>query len=134
MHKLQHIINLLYTGKFAFVVKGATGTWDDGEMLFVFNREGFLEPSEIFSSNMVINGYSAKFFGDNNKWRKLWIYPKAWSINKLSQNNDLDSYLNYIINSKLEKKYINSFIREYMTRMELLFPKYLKFIKGYLGI
>lgn len=134
IYKLQHVINLLYTGELAFVVKDATGTWDDGQMIFAFNRDGFLKPNEIYSSNMVINRYSYEFVGDNNKWRRLWIYPKAWSANRMSQNNDFDSYINYIINSKLEKKYINSFIRLYMEHMEILFPNYLGFIKGYLDI
>jgi hypothetical protein len=124
LYMLQHIINLLYTGKFAFVVKKPTGTWNDGEMIFAFNRDGFLEPSELYSQNMEISDYSTIFRGDNEKWRRLWIYPKAWSADLAGQNNDIRSYRNYIVDPTQDNKHINAFMREYMNRMELLFPGY----------
>ncbi|MFW9872628.1 MAG: hypothetical protein ACFFG0_05955 [Candidatus Thorarchaeota archaeon] len=132
--KLQHIINLLYTGKFAFVVKRRTGTWNDGEMIFAINRDGFLEPHEIHSSNMRISDYSTIFRGNNDDWQRLWIYPKAWNPSHLAQNSDILSYINYIINPEFDIKYINLFIREFMNRMEILFPGYREYIKDFMRL
>jgi len=132
IYKLQHVINLLYTGKFAFVVKKPTGTWNDGEMIFAFNRDGFLEPNEIYSLYMKISSYSTTFRGDSNDWRKYWIYPKAWSTTNSVMSNDILSYINYIMDSTQDNKKINGFIRQYMERMEILFPGYRAFIEQYL--
>lgn len=121
-------------GKFAFVVKKPTGVWNDNKMIFAFNRDGFLEPDEIYSLNVEITDYSTIFRGDNNEWRDLWNYPKAWSADVMTQNNDINSYINYITNSKLDNKYINIFIRQYMDRMELLFSGYLMYIKKFLEL
>ncbi len=134
MYKLQHVINLLYTGKFAFVVKKPNGKWNDGEMIFAFNRDGFLKPNEIHSLNMEINDYSTIFRGDENDWQKLWIYPKVWTADFSTQNNDINSYFNYIDNPEFDNKFINEFMREYMERMEFLFSGYLEFIKEYLKL
>ncbi len=60
-------------------MKKSTGTWNDGKMICAFNRDGFLKLNEIYALNMKINEYSTKFKGDNKEWRRLWIYPKAWS-------------------------------------------------------
>ncbi len=134
LHKLLHIINLLYTGKFAFVMKKPTGTWNDGEMICAFNRDGFIKPNELYSSNMVINDYSTIFRGDNDKWRSVWIYPKAWSSDTSTQNNDFHSYINYLTNTKLDNKYINGFIRKYMELLELRYSGYAEFLKRLLGL
>ncbi|NHJ21817.1 MAG: hypothetical protein EAX91_12800 [Candidatus Lokiarchaeota archaeon] len=132
LFKLQHVINLLYTGKFTFVVKKLTGTWNDGEMIFAFNREGFLEPNEIYSQSMIISKYSTIFRGDSETWQKLWIYPKAWSSDTRAQNSDINSYFHYIDNPKRDITQINRFIKEYMERMEILFPGYRLIMKKYL--
>ncbi len=131
-YMLQHIINLLYTGKFAFVVKKPTGTWNDNEMIFAFNRDGFLKPSEIFSQNMKISSYSTIFRGDNDKWRRLWIYPKAWTTSTYAANNDILSYLNYIKDPNQDNRLINAFMKNYMDRMEVLFPGYRFIMYNYL--
>ena len=134
IYKLQHIVNLLYTGKFAFVVKKPTGAWNDGKMIFAFNRDGFLEPNELYSQNMKISGYSTVFRGDNDRWLWLWIYPKAWSTSSYARNNDIRSYINYLDGPGLDNSYINLFIRQYMERMELLFPGYRKYISEFLKL
>jgi hypothetical protein len=133
MYIIQHIVNLLYTGKLAFVVKEPSGTWNDGKMIFAFNREGFLQLDELYSSTMRINTYSTLFREDNYAWRKLWIYPKAWTTGIYAKNNDIRSYLYYIEDSTLDSKHINEFMREYMRRMEILFPRFRNFMRSYLG-
>ena len=66
------------------------------------------------------------------KWRRLWIYPKAWSTSIYAKNNDILSYINYVGDSMLDNKHINAFIRQYMELMERLFPGYRLFMKNYL--
>ena len=81
---------------------------------------------------MKISGYSTVFRGDNDRWRRLWLYPKAWSTSSYAKNNDLNSYMYYIDDPRLDNKHINSFIREYMERTERLFPEYQLIMKNYL--
>jgi len=130
IYKLQHIINLLYTGRFAFIVKRPSSNFDN-EMIFAFNRDGFLEPNEIFSSVFEIKQYSTKFRGDNNHWRSLWVCPQGWTTNPREWDNDINSYIRYL-EETIDN--VNEFIRRYMGQMEFLYPGFTTYIKNYLNL
>ena len=146
---LLHIVNLLYTGECAFVVKKPDGTYDDGEMIFAFDRDGYLEPEEIFSGGtvegewdisvenykshkMVITKYSTLFRGDNEQWRGEWSHARAWSTSV--QAGDLVSYQNYIDYPHQSTRKIGPFIRHYMRYAENRYPGFREYLRAYLNV
>ena len=147
-YKLIYLINLINTGKIAVVMKKIDGTFNDGHMICAFNREGFLEPDEIYSKGsitgnsydndnfiaykIVINDYSTVFRGDDDQWNSLWNFPYIWSSTKNILDNDLYSYLYYVENK--DSPYINQFILKYMQQTEIKYLGYTRYMKNYLGI
>ena len=130
-------------------MKKSDGTFNDGEMICAFNREGFLELDEIYSKGsesgsfygkedefiaykMILTKYSTVFRGDDNQWKALWTFPYIWMSTENILDNDLFSYLNYIEDSG--NLYINEFIRKFMENIDLRYPGFSTYMKDYLGI
>lgn len=82
---------------------------------------------------MIIEEYSTIFRGKTEDWRTEWSYPKAWGSGSGS-NNDLNSYLNYIKDLAKSNRYINTFIRTYMEKTEVRYPRYHLYMMEYLDM
>ena len=151
---LIHAINMMYSGKFAFVMKKPDGTLADGEMICAFNREGFMQPDEIFSLGstagttyeyrnfdhfiayrMIITKLSTIFVGKNEEWLSYWSFSGCWGSTYSNLKNDYDAYHNYLRDINMDSLDLqNNYVRSYLVRLESRFRGFLVFIRDKLGL